>query len=396
MLIFIKKFLLMNEKMTYKQNSTSIQSFTSLLDLSRWIAAFIVFVGHLRNPILSIYPNVEDKNLLVTIFYFITGLGYEAVMIFFVLSGFLVGGKNFARAKAGSFNFNSYCIDRISRLYVVLLPAVLLGFFLDIIGSQYFIEAGLYNHAHDIMRNNFPEHVIIEHLNTGLLFSNLFMLQSFYTETLGSNLPLWSLSFEFWFYCLFGLLMIALFKNGRWQIWSLILAAIIVLLLGGKFILYFFIWCVGLAVGFLNIKLIKNPILALFLFIFSLIISRLDLIPIQYFADLLVAMSFGIFLLSMKGVHNSFLCKTEKINSVLAGFSYSLYLIHFPLMLFILSVWVSVFDISNFTSGYQPNSFSMMIYVSAMIIVLMLSYGFARVTEYKTANVRRFLKTRFS
>jgi peptidoglycan/LPS O-acetylase OafA/YrhL len=277
---------------------------------------------------------------------------------------------------------------------VVLLPAVLLGFFLDVIGSQYFIEAGLYNNLHDIMRNNFPEHVIIEHLNTGLLFSNLFMLQSFYTETLGSNLPLWSLSFEFWFYCLFGLLMIAVFQKYRWQVWSLIL--ILILLLGSKFLLYFLIWCIGLAVGFLNIKIIKNPFLALLLFMVCLIISRLDLIPIQYFADLLVAMSFGIFLLSMKGIHNSFLCKTEKINSLLAGFSYSLYLIHFPLMLFILSVWVSVFDISNFMSGYQPNSFSMMIYVSTMIIVLILSYGFARVTEYKTVNVRRFLKTRFS
>jgi peptidoglycan/LPS O-acetylase OafA/YrhL len=361
-------------------------SFTSLLDLSRWIAAFIVFAGHLHELLLSPYEQVEQPNMLIAGFYFVSGLSSEAVMVFFVLSGFLIGGKNLERAKADSFHFSSYCIDRISRLYVVLLPAVFIGYFLDVIGSSYFPEAGLYN--------LFSYHIITEHLDTSILIGNLLMLQSFYTTVIGSNFPLWSLSFEFWFYLLFGLLILSIFgnKQDKSKYWYLILSVIIVLILGYKFILYFLIWCIGLSVAFLNKKIIKNPIIALILFISVLIISRFDLITIQYLPDLLTAISFGIFLLSMKEVNNSFLYKTKKINSVLAGFSYSLYLLHYPLILFLISVWVSIFQISNFSNEYQPNSVGIVIYLSIMIIIFTIAYAFSLVTENKTALVRRWLK----
>lgn len=364
------------------------ESFTSLLDLSRWIAAFIVFAGHLHELLLSPYEQLEQQNLLIAGFYFVSGLGSEAVMVFFVLSGFLIGGKNLARAKADSFHFSSYCVDRISRLYVVLLPAVFIGFFLDIIGSNYFPEAGLYK--------LFSYHIITEHLDTSILIGNLLMLQSFYTTTIGSNFPLWSLSFEFWFYLLFGLLIVSFFEKAKWQFWYILLAIIIILILGYKFILYFFIWCIGLSVALLNRKIIKNPILALILFITVLIISRFDLITIQYLSDLLAAISFGIFLLSMKEINSSFLYRTKKINSILAGFSYSLYLLHYPLIVFLLSVWVSIFQISNFSTEYQPSGVGIAIYLSMMIIIIAIAYVFSLVTENNTALVRRWLKRKLN
>ncbi len=364
-------------------------SFTSFLDLSRWIAAFIVFAGHLHELLLSPYEQVEQQNILVAVFYFVIGLSSEAVMVFFVLSGFLIGGKNLARAKTGSFDFSSYCVDRISRLYVVLLPAVLIGYFLDIIGSSYFPEAGLYKLL--------SYHVVTEHLDSSILIGNLLMLQSFYTTVIGSNLPLWSLSFEFWFYLLFGLLIVIIFENkqSQWKFWKIILALMIILLLGYKFILYFLIWCIGLSIAFLNRKIIKNPIIAIIPFISVLIISRFHLITIQYLSDLLAAISFGIFLLSMKEINNSFLYRTKKINSVLAGFSYSLYLLHYPLILFLLSVWVNIFQINNFSNEYQPSGVGLVIYLSMMIIIYTLAYAFSLVTENNTALVRRWLKRKF-
>jgi len=378
--------------MASKQNSTNIQnlltesSFTSLLDLSRWIAAFIVLATHLHELLLSPYEQVEQQNLLVAGFYFVSCLGREAVMVFFVLSGFLIGGKNLARANSGSFDFSSYCVDRISRLYIVLLPAIFIGYFLDVIGSSYFPEAGLYSLK--------PDHIVTEHLDISILIGNLLMLQRFYTTVIGSNFPLWSLSFEFWFYLLFGLLILSIFgkKQDKTRFWIIILALIIVLLLGYQFIFYFLIWCIGLSVAFLNRKIIKNPIIALILFITVLIIARFNLTTIKYLSDLLIAISFGIFLLSMKEVNNSFLCRTKKINSVLAGFSYSLYVIHYPLMLFLLSVWVSIFQISNFSNEYQPSGVGIAIYLSMMIIIIAIAYAFSLVTENNTALVRRWLK----
>src|ERR1035441_502485 len=40
-------------------------------------------------------------------------------------------------------------------------------------------------------------------------FGNLFFLQSVVSPVFGSNGPLWSLSYEFWYYILFPVLMIA-------------------------------------------------------------------------------------------------------------------------------------------------------------------------------------------
>lgn len=78
--------------------------FTALSDLSisptlsnnlnflRWIAAFLVVVGHLRSLMFPEYSKLVNPSIFQKIFYFITGLGHEGVIIFFVISGFLVGG----------------------------------------------------------------------------------------------------------------------------------------------------------------------------------------------------------------------------------------------------------------------------------------------------------------
>ena len=64
------------------------------LDAIRFIAAFMVLFSHSRNDFFLAYGDlpVEDKGLGTFIFYTLGRLGHEAVIVFFVLSGFLVGG----------------------------------------------------------------------------------------------------------------------------------------------------------------------------------------------------------------------------------------------------------------------------------------------------------------
>lgn len=47
-------------------------------------------------------------------------------------------------------------------------------------------------------------------VNVTALFGNLFMLQDVLTPTRGSNGPLWSLSYEWWYYCLFAFALAAI------------------------------------------------------------------------------------------------------------------------------------------------------------------------------------------
>ncbi len=84
----------------------------------------MVFVGHLRNPLFFGFADLQpkDRTLLVKLWYFLTGLHAEAVIVFFVLSGLLVAGVGAERVMASSFDVKNYAIDRFSRLYVAFLP----------------------------------------------------------------------------------------------------------------------------------------------------------------------------------------------------------------------------------------------------------------------------------
>ena len=62
------------------------------LDMIRGLAALEVCLGHLRGFFLVDYGQTQG-GLAAKLFYTLTGMHHQAVMIFFVLSGFLVGGS---------------------------------------------------------------------------------------------------------------------------------------------------------------------------------------------------------------------------------------------------------------------------------------------------------------
>ena len=63
------------------------------LDLIRGLSALAVAAGHLRLVMMCNYTDLPEPALHQTAFYVLTGLSSQAVMVFFVLSGFLVGGS---------------------------------------------------------------------------------------------------------------------------------------------------------------------------------------------------------------------------------------------------------------------------------------------------------------
>jgi len=65
---------------------------SSLLDMARWISAFLVVLHHFRNNLFVGWEQLADKTIFAKVFYFVSLLGHESVMVFFVLSGFFVGG----------------------------------------------------------------------------------------------------------------------------------------------------------------------------------------------------------------------------------------------------------------------------------------------------------------
>ena len=67
-----------------------------------------------------------------------TTVGHEAVIVFFVLSGYFVGGSVIRSMKKGSYAWKPYLFQRLTRLWIVLIPALLLGLAVDLAGMHFF------------------------------------------------------------------------------------------------------------------------------------------------------------------------------------------------------------------------------------------------------------------
>jgi peptidoglycan/LPS O-acetylase OafA/YrhL len=83
-----------------------------LLDFLRATAALLVVFAHSRTLYFVGMGEVDHPGVFLKLFYGITNLGHQAVLIFFVLSGFLIGGRFVDSMQRGSFDLVRYLIAR--------------------------------------------------------------------------------------------------------------------------------------------------------------------------------------------------------------------------------------------------------------------------------------------
>lgn len=151
------------------------------LDLMRAAAALLVFLGHLRGMSFTEFGALphEQQGRLAQALFALGRLGTEAVLVFFVLSGFLVGGQVVRHVREGRFDLSSYAVERCTRIFLPLIPAVVLTAALNATVLQ--VEP-------DLART----------------LGNMVGLNGVLVDTLSTNAPLWSLSYEIWFYLVAG------------------------------------------------------------------------------------------------------------------------------------------------------------------------------------------------
>lgn len=157
--------------------------------------------------------------------------GPEAVIVFFVLSGFVI---KYTYEKSKDKSFRYYFVRRFIRLYVPLLFIFLLGYMLKCYKQGMFVS---------------PEWLT--------LLGNLFMLQDVISQkphvisaTYMGNGVLWSLSYEWWFYMLFFFLYnkISKEKLNKWVSIITITAAVSYIIypfIINRLVMYFAIWWIG-------------------------------------------------------------------------------------------------------------------------------------------------------
>ena len=186
------------------------------LDALRFGAAFTVFVSHYATGRIS-----------GGLFWQFADYGRTAVLVFFVLSGFVIAWVSDTRERT----LEDYALSRASRLYSVIIPALILTAALNWLGKQ--IDPRLYapewghSTAHPVM---------------DYALSAMFLGESWTTRVLpGRNVPYWSLNYEAWYYILFAA---ATFLRGRPRIAVITVAA---LLAGPRILFLLPVWLIGVA-----------------------------------------------------------------------------------------------------------------------------------------------------
>ena len=189
-------------------NSSSL-----LLDVVRFGAALMVAIGHVTQEFFSTgWPNL-------------TLYAVEAVGVFFVLSGFVI--RYVTRMKYA--RIGEYCIDRASRIYSVLIPAIVFTALVAWIALH--VNATYYQSNW----GKYSDHPISRLIQNLLFTSQLWSRNTVFL----CNAPLWSLSYECLYYAIYGC---AFYLQGPFR-WISTLGLIV---LGGPHIAFLFpLWLLG-------------------------------------------------------------------------------------------------------------------------------------------------------
>ena len=208
---------------------------SSFLNISRAVAAALVLFDHVRHLLLTDFNNIDHKTVADRLLYMLTGFGHEAVVLFFVISGYLVGGLTIKRWRKDGPDIALFAAARISRIYTVLLPTLAIGFVLDFYGQHWLNSSGVYTAT------------LGSPLNLTTFVANVFMMQGVLANPLGTNGPLWSLAYEWWYYCAFALIGLAITDNRPRRFPYVFAALVLGAVLPLKLVLWSSIWVLGVS-----------------------------------------------------------------------------------------------------------------------------------------------------
>jgi peptidoglycan/LPS O-acetylase OafA/YrhL len=359
------------------------------MDGMRALAATAVLLGHERN--ILFLDGTADLSTPWKFFYFATGFGHDAVMIFFVLSGYWITKTVVRRSAEGGFAWSDYAIDRLTRLWIVLIPALILGGVFDSIG-RYGTGAPIYL---GIQGTNTLTWDVATRLSISNLAGSLVFLQTLLVEPFGSNLPLWSLANEFWYYIWFPPLY-QLLRTGRAPI-AASFVVIITMVVFRTLLPGFVCWLFGSLLFFATQapragaapKRTKIGAVAAVIVLFSgvLCLSRVPTLPIDIrIEDVVISGSFALLLLTLIRSGITYPHSLAPLCRYGAGSSYSLYVIHFPLIVFIAALF--------FTPVHRlPPSLGLLLsFMGIGFLAIIFAYGVSVVTESNTSKLRRWLK----
>jgi peptidoglycan/LPS O-acetylase OafA/YrhL len=301
-----------------------------ILDLIRGLSAQIVVIGH-GITFFGIFTFLQEPKF--------PNIHYIAVLIFFLLSGFLISYSTVRKKNFDTnYGFKHYFIDRFSRIYTSFIPAIIFVFLIDFVSKSINPELYLEDSTFDLKT----------------FIGNIFMLQDYsifslipykFVHCFGTAKPFWTLAIEWWIYLSFGYLLLVILRKKKISLLNLLLFSFfsivpvfnLIMGRGNGLTTYWLFGSLVYLISSLNLlnEVRKNIKLILILFFSGLGFLRAYLKMEAY--DPIFAFFLAI---TLWLVIDYF--KDQKLSSVAikiikynASFSYTLYLIHYSILSFI-------------------------------------------------------------
>ncbi len=345
------------------------------------------------------FSHAESKTVVDQVVYLAGSLGHPAVMVFFVLSGYWVGGGAIRAIRRDSFTWSGYLSARLTRLWIVLIPAVLLTQVLDRIGTAFNGSSGIYT-GDPAYHTVVPVGGAVQFLGLPETIGNLLFLQSLWVAPVGTNTPLWSLAYEFWFYLMFPALLLV-FARRRKMPARLAAAAVLLIagfIAGPKVLALLPIWVLGALLAWQRervgqwLRLLPSVGQALARSV-AVLATVASAAASTYFegrlpgADYIVGAA-SLFLVA------AFVTDSPRAQSLYplakaANWSYSLYAFHLPILAFFSAILVPQpelrWQLSPVTAGFS---------VLVLAVTFLFAYGLSLLTEARTEGLRTIFKAR--
>lgn len=347
---------------------TITPTLSAALNFLRFMAALIVVIAHMN---MLEYSNFGME---------IGKYGHTMVVLFFVISGYIIGRTTIDQNP----DAKKYLLNRASRIYIVAIPSFALCF-----GAGLLIPG-----INDTAPSTSPPHQII------LLLKSIFFLNQSWGsfENPPLNPPFWSLCYEVWYYIIFAAVHYPKNKKSKF-----ILGGLACMIAGPAVLALMPAWLCGLALVHIKPDYIKKPYLVIStaaMLIFFIVETGFDmkiknhisaLIPAlwhlgfstKFLTDYILAVCFALILLSVGSIHIRLSITKEKILANLAGFSFTLYLFHDPVLRILQSFTAELKNVSKLT------------HLAVLSTVVALCWLISLATEAKTASFRQQLKKLF-
>jgi peptidoglycan/LPS O-acetylase OafA/YrhL len=354
----------------------------------RGIAALEVCVSHLRSFLFVNFAAVARPTVLDRLFYFATGLGHEAVVIFFVMSGWLVGGSVWRQQREGRFSWRDYGTARLTRLWLVLIPALIWTEAVDHLGISMAGGEGYDGSRFDLSSSGPGDGAPLD-LSMRTFAGNALFLQTILVPVLGTNGPLWSLAYEFWYYAAFPLLAFAWHRRGSWRGWGFAaVGAAILTGLPAPIEVGFVVWLLGWLGALMFSRVRASAALPLTLASLVLTMALLVVFKQRTIAGSGIVLGVAVagLLIGLRLQPNSAAFpRAQAVASHLAKISYTLYLFHFPLL--------ALCFFSLHLTQRQPRAAAYGEFAILLGAVLIVVTGLWWLFERRTESVRQWVRS---